>query len=255
MIGEDKALWRRAPEGLSVVATQALHVLFPPRCIGCGAPVGTDFGLCGDCWRETGFITGLACDCCGAPLPGEDETAICDECLRTPRPWKRGRAAIRYAGTGRSLVLAFKHGDRLDLARPFGTWLARAVEPIIEDGMVVAPIPLHRLRLLKRRYNQSALLARQVARATHIPHIPDLFQRIRATPSQEGRDRDARFENLTGALRVNPRRAAAIAGRPVLIVDDVLTSGATLGAATLAAQEAGASHVHVAALARVARDT
>ncbi|MFT3690572.1 ComF family protein [Paenirhodobacter sp.] len=254
MIGEDRALWRRAPEVLNLVATQTLHVLFPPRCIGCGAPVGTDFGLCGECWRETGFITGLACDCCGAPLPGEDDSAICDECLHTPRPWKRGRAAIRYAGTGRKLVLAFKHGDRLDLARPLGEWLARAVAPIIEEGMVVAPVPLHRLRLLKRRYNQSALLARQIGRSARIPHIPDLFERIRATPSQEGKDREERFANLSGALRVNPRRVPEILGRPVLIVDDVLTSGATLAAATEAALAAGASHVHVAALARVSRD-
>lgn len=254
MIGEDRALWRRAPEVLNLVATQTLHVLFPPRCISCGAPVGSDFGLCGDCWRDTAFITGLACDCCGTPLPGEEDSALCDECLRTPRPWKRGRAAVRYAGTGRKLVLAFKHGDRLDLARPLGAWLARAVVPILEENMVVAPIPLHRLRLLKRRYNQSALLARQIGRSAQIPHIPDLFQRTRATPSQEGRNYDARFENLSGALRINPRRIAAIKGRPVLIVDDVLTSGATLSAATEAALEAGASHVHVAALARVSRD-
>ncbi|WP_420342360.1 ComF family protein [Paenirhodobacter sp.] len=243
------------PALIGKVATQALHILFPPRCIACGGAVGTDFALCGECWRDTGFIAGLACDCCGAPLPGEDAGVVaCDDCLRNPRAWSRGRAAVRYAGTGRKLVLAFKRSDRLDLARPMGEWLARAAAPLITEGMVVAPIPLHRLRLLKRRYNQSALLSAQVARRAGLLHIPDLFQRTRATPSQEGRNRDQRYENLADALRVNPRRAAQIAGRTVLIVDDVLTTGATFTAAAEAALAAGAAEVRVAAVARVAHE-
>ncbi len=252
---ETTALRHRIPAALRALALGGLHSIFPPRCICCGNAVGTDFGLCGDCWRETGFITGLVCETCGTPLPGEaDQATLCDECLTHPRPWDRGRAALRYNGSGRRMVLALKHGDRLDLARPLGGWMARAATPLIEPGLIVAPIPLHRLRLLKRQYNQSALLSRIVAQTHGVQHIPDLFQRIRATPSQEGRSREERQENLTDALRVNPRRAAALRGQAVLIVDDVMTSGATFAAATAAAHAAGAAKVHIVALARVAKD-
>jgi len=241
---------------LRAPATAALHVLFPPRCLACGTEVASDFGLCADCWRETGFITGLACTQCGTPLPGQDESAVlCDECLSTTRPWSQGRAAFTYAGAGRRMVMAFKHGDRLDLAPALGGWLARAGAPLIEPGMVVAPIPLHRQRLIRRRYNQSALLSRIVAKQAGLTHVVDLFHRLRATPSQEGRDRAERFANLEAAIAVSPRRRKAIEGRPVLIIDDVMTSGATFAAATEAALAAGASCVNVLALARVAKNT
>lgn len=255
MVGLDlTAVRNRMPAGIRGAATAALQMVFPPRCLACGTAVASDFGLCGTCWRETGFISGLACTQCGTPLPGEEAGAVlCDECLAIERPWGLGRAAFLYDGAGRRMVLAFKHGDRLDLARPMGDWLARAAAPVIEDGMIVAPIPLHRLRLIKRRYNQSALLSREVARIAGLAHIPDLFHRTRATPSQEGRDRAARFENLEAAITVTPRRADRIAGRALLIVDDVMTSGATFAAATEAALAAGAARVNVLALARVAK--
>ena len=237
-----------------------MHTVFPPRCICCGEAVGTDYGLCGPCWRETRFITDLVCDCCGAPLPGEAESGddatplLCDDCLAAPRPWSRGRAAFLYGGTGRQLVLALKHGDRLDLVPPLGAMLARAVQPILVPGMVVAPVPLHRNRLIRRMFNQSALLAQNLARREGLTCLPDLFVRHRATGSQEGLGREDRFRNLEGAIGVRPRHGARIAGRHLLIVDDVLTSGATMAATAEAALQAGAAKVSVAVLARVARD-
>lgn len=237
-------------------ALAALHLVFPPRCICCGAAVASDFGLCGTCWSEAGFILGAACDSCGAPLPGQagDERLTCDDCLRAPRPWAQGRAALRYDGTARRLILGLKHGDRLDLVRPLGGWLARAACDLATPGTVVVPVPLHRLRLLKRRYNQSALLAQGVARAHGLDCVPDLLIRTRATPSQEGRSREERIANMSDAITVNPRRAARVKGRNVLLIDDVMTSGATLAAATGALLAAGAAEVRVAALARVAKD-
>jgi ComF family protein len=237
---------------------QALvELIYPPQCLTCDARVTADFALCPDCWRETPFIAGLVCDKCGAPLPGSEApgtAVLCDDCLRVARPWARGRAAMGYDRNGRTLVLALKHGDRLDLARPAGGWLLRAAQPILCPGMLVAPVPLHWLRLLRRRYNQSALLSAALARAAGLDHCPDLLLRPRRTPTQDGRDREARFRNVDGAITVARRHAARVARRHVLLVDDVMTSGATLAAAAEACLAAGAAEVSVVTLARVGRD-
>lgn len=243
--------------GLQAGFTAALHTLYPPQCLCCEALVTTDFGLCGPCWRDTPFIAGLVCDQCGTPLPGDEAEGTrvhCDDCLRIARPWMRGRAAMIYGGNARKMVLALKHGDRQDLARPAGQWLWRAAAPILAPDMLVAPVPLHWLRLVRRRYNQSALLAASLARQAGFEQVPDLLQRIRRTASQDGRDRDARFRNIAGALRVTPRHARRVQGRHILLVDDVMTSGATLAAGTEALLAAGATAVDVVVLARVAKD-
>jgi predicted amidophosphoribosyltransferase len=235
---------------------EIVHLVYPPHCLTCDTSVATDFGLCGPCWRDTSFISGLVCDRCGSPLPGEDpgHALMCDDCLTIARPWVRGRAALLYRGNGRTLVLALKHADRGDLARPAAKWMARAALPLLERDMLVAPVPLHWLRLFTRRFNQAALLSAGVARLLGLDHCPDLLLRRRNTRSQEGRDRDGRFANLRDALQVHPRRAARLAGRPVLLVDDVMTSGATLAAGAEACLAAGASSVSVLVLARVAKD-
>ncbi|MGB8814227.1 MAG: ComF family protein [Paracoccaceae bacterium] len=235
----------------------ALQLVYPPQCLTCDALVTTDFGLCGDCWRETPFISGLVCDKCGTPLPGEntDGHAVhCDDCLTIARPWERGRAAMLYKDNGRRIVLSLKHGDRIDLARPAAGWMHRAAAPILLPDMVVAPVPLHWIRMFKRRYNQAALLSGGLAKSASLIHCPDLLVRRRNTRSQEGRDRNGRFENLIDAISVNPKRSWQIVGRPVLLIDDVMTSGATLAACTEACLAFGASQVSVLVLARVAKD-
>ena len=235
---------------------RAIAAIYPPQCITCNALVASDFGLCPDCWRDTPFIAGLLCTKCGTPVPGEAEgqEVICDDCLHIARPWTAGRAALLYRDNARRLVLALKHGDRMELARPAGQWLKQAARPLLRPDTLVVPVPLHWWRLIRRKFNQSALLSAALARAAGLEHCPDALLRRRYTGSQEGRSRDDRFANLAGSIAVHPRHRARIAGRSVLIVDDVMTSGATFAAATEACLAAGADQVNVLSLARVAKD-
>jgi predicted amidophosphoribosyltransferase len=233
----------------------AIRLLYPPRCLSCGAMVDSDFGLCGPCWAETPFIGGATCDSCASPLPGQPDgyRLECDACMGDPKPWVSGRAALLYRDRARKLVLGLKHGDRSEIARPAALWMKQAARDLLNDAMIVAPVPLHRTRLLKRRYNQSALLSYALADMAGLAHCPDLLLRQRATPSQDGKTAAERAENLRDAIVVHPRRLDRLRDRPVLLVDDVMTSGATLGAATRACLEAGSGPVCVVVLARVDR--
>ena len=234
----------------------ALKVVYPPRCVNCGDMVDSDFGLCGKCWVDTPFIGGLVCDACGTPLPGSGDghRDLCDDCLAHPRAWQSGRAAVIYEGVARKLVLALKHGDRHDIARPAAKWMAAAARPILVDTMIIAPVPLHWRRMVARRFNQAAVLARALSEELGLPWCPDLLQRHRHTASTQGLGQVQRHESICGAIRAHPRRLHRIAGRPVLLIDDVMTTGATFSAATAACRAARAAEVHVLALARVAND-
>jgi len=234
----------------------ALRVIYPSQCISCGAMTESDFGLCGTCWRDTPFVSGLVCDLCGTPLPGEDagEVAHCDDCMTVARPWTQGRAALVYHDNARKIVLGLKHGDRTDLARPAGAWMAMAAAPLWREDTVIVPVPLHWLRLLKRRYNQSALLANWVGKVAARPVCADALIRPARTRSLEGMTREARFAALSGAIAVHPGRGGQIRGRAVLLVDDVMTTGATLAACAQAALGAGAREVCVLLLARAVKE-
>lgn len=251
---------------LGIPLKAALRILYPPQCLRCSCAVGQDGALCHVCWSQCEFIASSGCNQCGAMLPdgagdgaslGPDLTCpdlICDDCLRVSRPWQKGRAAVVYSGVGRDLVLSLKHADRPDLAAPLGLWLARASADLASQDTVVVPVPIHPRRLLKRKYNQSALLAAQVARANRLRHLPGALRRTRATPSQDHRSIDERFDNQLGAFAVSTGHAADIAGRKVLLIDDVMASGATLTCATQALLAGGACSVNVAVLARAQKN-
>jgi predicted amidophosphoribosyltransferase len=226
-------------------------LIYPPRCLACAEATDAPHGLCAACWRDTHFIAGAACGKCGLPLMGEAGPGdLCDGCRRHPPAWDRGAAAVVYAGAGRRAVLALKHGDRLDTVAPLAGWMAAAGRSLLADCDLIAPTPLHWRRLVMRRYNQSAELAKALGRLSGKPVALDLLRRTRATTPQEGMTRAARTANQGGAYGLSPR--ARVEGRSVLLVDDVLTSGATFSACTEALRAAGATRIDVLALARVA---
>ncbi|TVS01079.1 MAG: ComF family protein [Rhodobacteraceae bacterium] len=248
-------LGARLREASREVATGALRAIYPPQCITCDAFVEREGGLCPSCWPQVPFIHGLCCDSCGLPLPGEAEAGpvICDECLTLARPWEQGRAVMLYDAKAQQILLGLKYQDRLEHARPAGEWLARAARPLLQPDMLVAPVPLHWLRFVKRRYNQAALLSDVMARELELSHCPDLLVRTRHTGTQDGRGRAGRFANLANAFAPHLRRRHLLMNRHILLVDDVMTAGATFAAASEACLAAGAASVRVIALARVAR--
>ena len=235
---------------------RALRLIYPSECLLCRDLTESDFALCGACWRETPFTAGLVCDQCGIPLMGEDEgnPVHCDDCMTIARPWDRGRAAMSYRDNGRKIVLALKHGDRSDLARPAAKWMARVATPLMDDTSLLVPVPLHWSRLLARRYNQSAMLTQALSKETGVPVGVDSLVRIRRTKTLGGQSRDQRFATLDGAIRPHPKRGVRMSGKTVVLVDDVMTSGATLAACADAARSAGAAKVHVLILARAGKD-
>lgn len=243
---------------MKAAAIQSLiGAVYPPQCIMCDARTAEDFSLCGSCWRDTPFIEGLVCDTCGCPLPGEGDDSsglLCDDCLKIARPWERGRAALEYRDLGRKVVLALKHGDRTELARAAAPWLRRAAGPIWRDDAVLVPVPLHWSRLFRRRFNQAALLAQRLGMLTGADYLPDALIRTRKTKPLEGHNREARFQALSGAIAPHLKHGARLSGRRVILVDDVMTSGATFAAATEACHAAGATGVFTLALARVVKD-
>jgi len=233
-----------------------LRLAYPPQCVACGDLVDEDFGLCSACWKDTPFINGLICDTCSVPLPGaEPDTLIkCDDCLAIARPWARGRAAMIYKDQARRMVLGLKHGDRLELVTPMACWMMGVAMPLFADDTVLVPIPLHPFRLLRRRYNQSALLSNALARLSKRPTIPDLLVRARRTVPQDGMSLDARFKNQAESIKPSKHGAQKLAGRAVLLIDDVMTSGATMAAAADACHLIGARRVDILTLARVVKD-
>ena len=240
-------------QNLTAPLALAAAAIWPRTCMLCETRVEED-GLCPACWRDMPFVRGAACGTCGVALPGTAEAATCDDCLSVARPWGRGRAALSYAGAARRLLLSFKHGDRPDLARGAALWMARAGRDLLAPDTVIVPVPLHPWRLLRRRYNQSALLARELARVTGAAAAPAALGRTKRTPSLDHRSRDSRHALLHGAIRM--AAPAAVAGRPVLLVDDVMTTGATLAACAdaLALSEAPPARIDVLTLARVEKD-
>ncbi|MDG5495805.1 ComF family protein [Niveispirillum sp. BGYR6] len=237
---------------LQAFLRSALDLLLPPRCLGCGDRVGTPGTLCPTCWTAMHFIDAPFCACCGLPFDYDAGAgALCGACIAAPPQFGRARAVLSYDDASRPLILGFKHGDRTDAAPGFARWMARSGATLLAECDVIAAVPLHRWRLLRRRYNQSALLALHLGRVSGKPVVPDLLIRRRATPSQGGLTAKGRARNVAGAFAAHPRHRDRISGARVLLVDDVLTTGATVGECARVLRRAGAVGVDVLTLARV----
>lgn len=244
--------------GLDRLATGALDALLPPTCLTCDSPVGTQGTLCPTCFGGLHLLTPPFCRSCGVPFrhagqgagPGEADR-LCPACHACPPSFDAARAALRYDEGAKRLILPFKHGDRTELAAPLAARMARAGAELLARADLVTPVPLHWRRLVARRYNQAALLGRHLAREARKPLLPDLLRRTRPTPALEHRGAAERALLVEGVFAVVPRLASRIAGRRVLLVDDVMTSGATAEACARALRAAGAGGVDVLAAARV----
>lgn len=231
-----------------------LDLLLPPRCLACGVEISAADGLCPACWSELSLLAPPWCRCCGFPLPHAFADApLCGTCAEQPPGFDRARAALRYDARSSRIILGFKRGGRLDGVPVFARWMAQAGEELLADADLILPVPLHRWRLLTRGFNQSAVLAQRIARLTGRPWAPALLERHQSTVSQQGLGARQRVTNITAAAFRVPR-PERIDGAKVLLIDDVLTTGATITACAAVLRRAGATRVDALALARVVRD-
>ena len=226
----------------------ALDLIFPPQALDGGSALAG--GISAEGWSRIHFLDGPVCDGCGAPFE-YDIGVRCAACLAKPRAFDAARAACLYDEYSREPILKLKHADRLDLAPLFARWISRSARELIEDADAIAPVPLHPSRLLSRKANQSAEIARPLSRLTGVPYLPDALVRRRATETQGGKSGVGRRRNVAGAFEVPPRRTRQVAGKRILLIDDVMTTGATAEGCARALKAAGAVRVDVAVVARV----
>lgn len=242
------------PAAIRGTVRRTVDIVLPPRCLGCGELVAEPGAVCPACWGGIDFVAAPMCGCCGLPFDyDEGADAVCGECARRIPLYGRARSVMIYNDASRRLVLAFKHADRTDAAPAWGEWLARAGADLLADADLLVPVPLHRRRLIARRYNQAALMAQALGRRTGVPVMVDALRRTRATPSQGRMNRSERERNVAGAFAVRDPRRKKIGGARIVLIDDVMTTGATLTACVGPLLHAGAANVDVLTLARVTR--
>lgn len=238
-------------------AASVRDMLFPPVCPVCRTDTAAPDSLCASCWGDLTFLAGPGCRYCRRPIAahGADrDELVCDSCHVLHPVWQAGQSVFRYDGTGRKLVLGLKHADRLDRVPMLVSWIERHAQDLLAAEALLVPVPLHWTRRLKRRSNQAAELARALAaRSPLLRHVPEAVVRHRKTGSQDGRNRDGRIANVANAFGPG-RSAARLRGQRVILIDDVMTTGATLNALARTCLDMGASRVDVIVLALVIRD-
>ncbi|MBN8997130.1 MAG: ComF family protein [Rhizobiales bacterium] len=244
----------RISGGLRTAFRGGVDLAMPPNCLACGRRVAADGALCPACWGTLRLIEKPYCAQLGIPFAYDlGPNVLSAEAIADPPPFERCRAVAAYDDVSRKLVHGLKYRDRQELARWMGVWMARAGQEVVAEADVIVPVPLHRWRLWRRRFNQSAMLAAAIGREARKPVDLHGLKRVKATRQQVGLTANERDDNVRGAFLVARNERAAIAGRRVLLVDDVYTTGATVKAATRALLRAGAAAVDVLVFARVVR--
>jgi ComF family protein len=243
---------KRAADAVRAVLGTALDLALPPLCPACREPV-EGRALCPACWSKLSFITRPYCERLGIPFVYDPGPGILSmEAIADPPAYRRARAAVRFDEIARALVHALKYGDRLDLAPMMGRWVSHAGRELLAEADALVPVPLHWRRLWARRFNQSAMLAAAISAESSVPIAAGVLKRVKPTAQQVGLSRTERAANVQGAFRVPPEARGAVAGRRLVLVDDVLTSGATVDGCARALLRAGAANVDVLIFARVA---
>jgi ComF family protein len=247
------AAWPRLAGAIASLGRAALDAIYPPTCLACRAATAQTGALCPECWRAMRFIERPFCERLGTPFEQDlGPGLLSPQAIADPPVFARARAVARFEdGPARRLVHRLKYSDRGELAKPMGRWMARAGADILAGADALAPVPLHSLRLWTRRFNQAAALAHAVAAETGAPCEPFLLTRVKATQSQVGLSRAQRADNVQGAFRAPLRAQARLKGCRIVLVDDVLTSGATANAAARALLRGGAAQVDLLVFARV----
>ncbi len=231
-----------------------LNWLLPPRCPVTGQLVTENGTVDPAFWKQLAFIQKPFCACCGDPFPVETGgDLLCTPCMTERPEFSLARAALRYDDVSAPMILKLKYADATILAPIFAVWLHSAGADILRGADYLIPVPLHRTRLLRRRYNQAALIADALAKRSAVPHLPDILTRARATETQGTKTRDERRRNVKGAFKVPEKKKKWIKGATLVLVDDVFTSGATVSACAQALLKAGAKEVRVLCVARVTR--
>lgn len=242
---------------LKTSAAACVNLLLPPRCPLSGEVVDKPGMVSAESWAKLLFISSPYCFGCGLPfevnVQGVELETLCGNCLVASKPYRRARSVLVYNDDSRKLILAFKHGDQTHLTLSFGPWLHSYGGEVLAEADALVPVPLHWMRLVKRRYNQSALLAEDLRRRTGIPHWPDVLRRERNTPTQGHQNAAERHANVQGAFSLNPAYQEKIRGKNLVLLDDVLTTGATVEECARILLKEGARQVDVLTVARVVK--
>ncbi len=256
LFGSSHTLISQLRHHVSPLATLVLDTVFPPVCMACRKPTSAVGTLCAPCWSGVRFIERPFCERLGTPFAQDLGAGLLSpQAIADPPVYRRARAVARFEdGPIRQMIHRLKSSDRMEMAEPMGRWMARAGAELFDEANLLIPVPLHRGRLARRRFNQAALLTKVIAKLSGLP--ADLFalERVKATPPQVGFSRSQRALNMQGAFRASPEGAMRISQRNIVLIDDVLTSGATTNAAARALLRAGALSVDVLVFARVVTD-
>ncbi len=234
-----------------------LDLILPPKCLNCDCRVDQAHNICPDCWKKLHFISDPKCRCCGYPFEPDLSLnyhalgeSLCGQCQVLSRSFERAASALRYDDESRKMIIGFKHNDRLEYLDYFVKLLRQAGADIFPGVDYIVPVPLHKKRLLHRRYNQSALLSRALSKKLDVDHAPEFLVRTKNTPPQEG-NLNKRAVNVRGAFKVGPHYQKLARGKKILLIDDVYTTGATVENCAKAIKKAGAAEVYVLTVFRV----